>query len=68
MDQLIVLIAAIAGIAGIFASLSILRRGRAKPESPFAASTEGSRRCPTCGMGNGWSERQCSSCGAPLNA
>jgi len=66
MDQLIVLIAGIAGVAGILASLSILRRERRPTENPFAASTEGSRRCPSCGMGNGPNERQCSSCGANL--
>lgn len=66
MDQYIVLVAAIAGIAGILASLSILRRERRPRENPFAASTEGSRRCPSCGMGNGPYERECNSCGANL--
>ena len=67
MEQLIVLVACIAGIAGIFASLSLLRKTRTKPENPFAASTEGSKRCPACGMGNLWTERRCSACGADLS-
>lgn len=66
ITQLVVLTAGIAGIAGILASLSIVRRGRSKVESPFAASTEGEKRCPKCGMGNMWNERQCSACGADL--
>ena len=66
MDQLIVLIAAIAGIAGIFASLVIVRRWRRPPESPFGVSTEGEKRCPKCGMGNQVVDLTCVSCGAPL--
>ena len=57
---------AVASIAGIVASLSIMRRARNPPDSPFAVGTEGSRRCPACGMSNLWNERQCSSCGADL--
>lgn len=66
MDPLLVLAAGIAGIAGILASLSIVRRYRRPRESRFAASTEGSRLCPSCGMGNGWTERTCNTCGADL--
>jgi hypothetical protein len=51
-QQTIIIIAALAGIAGIFASLAILRRYRVPKESPFAVSTEGEKRCPNCGMGN----------------
>jgi len=36
------------------------------PESPFAASTEGEKRCPHCGMGNLWTDRTCVSCGKRL--
>jgi hypothetical protein len=55
---------------GILATLLILRRERRalEPphESPFAASTEGEKRCPKCGMGNLWTDDRCISCGAKL--
>jgi uncharacterized paraquat-inducible protein A len=35
-------------------------------ESPYAVSTEGQKRCPSCGMFNGWTSRTCVSCGRPL--
>jgi hypothetical protein len=66
MDQLILVALVTAGLGGILASISILRRERRQRERPFAVSTEGSVRCPTCGMGNLWNERTCSACGAPL--
>jgi uncharacterized protein (DUF983 family) len=66
MDELMLLALASAAVSGIFASLSILRRARRPRESPFAIGTEGSRRCPACGMGNSWNERRCSTCGADL--
>jgi len=66
MDQTIILIAALAGIAGILASLAIVRRYRAPKESPFAVSTEGEKRCPACGMGNQVVDARCVSCGADL--
>ena len=66
MDQLLILAAAVAGIAGILASLAILRRGRVPKENPFAVSTEGEKRCQKCGMGNQWTDRNCVSCGADL--
>jgi hypothetical protein len=66
MDQLIILAAGLAGIAGILASLAIVRRGRRPPESPFAVSTEGEKRCPKCGMGNQVVDARCVSCGADL--
>jgi hypothetical protein len=65
-QQTFIIIAALAGIAGIFASLAILRRYRAPKESPFAVSTEGEKRCPNCGMGNLVSDGRCVSCGADL--
>lgn len=66
MDQTIILIAALAGIAGILASLAIVRRYRVPRESPFATSTEGEKRCPSCGMGNQVVDLTCVSCGADL--
>ena len=68
---LLVLVAA--ATLGIVATLAILRRQRKEAEaasathdSPFAASTEGEKRCPHCGMGNLWTDARCVSCGRPL--
>jgi hypothetical protein len=66
MDQLIIVAAGLAGIAGIFALLAMLRRDRVPEESPFAVSTEGEKRCPSCGMGNQVVDARCVSCGADL--
>ena len=66
MDQNLVLIIVVAGVAGLLASLSIVRRWRPPRENPFAASTEGEKRCPACGMGNQWTDSTCISCGAHL--
>ncbi len=59
MDETLALLAmTLAAGIGIIATLGILRKERtahAGPrESPFAASTEGEKRCPKCGMGNLW--------------
>lgn len=69
MDQVLILATAAAALAVIAATLSILRRERLRTphDSPFAASTEGSVRCPTCGMGNPNIERNCIACGASLS-
>jgi hypothetical protein len=66
MDPLLILALGGAAVAGLLASLSIVRRWRRPPESPFAASTEGETRCPKCGMGNIWTDTSCVSCGAKL--
>jgi hypothetical protein len=66
MDPLLILALGGAAAAGLLASLSIVRRWRRPPESPFAASTEGETRCPKCGMGNIWTDASCVSCGAKL--
>ena len=71
MDQTQQLLAmTVAAALGIVATLAILRRERRAtappPESPFAASTEGEKRCPKCGMGNLWTQNRCISCGAKL--
>jgi hypothetical protein len=68
MDQTLLFLIAAAAV-GIVATLFILRsqrRAAVPPESPFAASTEGEKRCPHCGMGNLWTDRTCISCGRPL--
>ena len=72
MDQSQLLVLALA-VAAAVAAVSFLRSRRqasvraAPPaESQFAVSTEGMKMCPKCGMGNMWTERQCSACGASL--
>ena len=72
MDPLlfVLLVAAAAlAIASILISRAKRRAAEAAlppPESPYAVSTEGMKTCPKCGMGNMWTERQCSACGASL--
>jgi hypothetical protein len=72
MDQTGPLLALIiAASVGIVATLGILRRQRhqeeeAARENPFAVSTEGLKRCPTCGFGNLVTDATCSSCGHNL--
>jgi hypothetical protein len=60
----------VAAALGIVATLGILRRQRRElmppVESPFAASTEGEKICPRCGMGNLWTDARCVSCGGKL--
>jgi len=63
----------IAAVVGLVAVILIMRRVRhqeeeATAESPFAASTEGEKRCPKCGMGNLWTDDRCLSCGAHLSS
>jgi hypothetical protein len=67
--QLIVMV--VAAVIGIVAVLAILRRDRhavedATRESPFAASTEGMKRCPSCGAGNLVTDSNCLNCGKRL--
>ncbi|MDQ3129010.1 MAG: hypothetical protein M3Q66_11240 [Chloroflexota bacterium] len=63
--QLLLLIVA-ASIA-IVAMLVMLRRQRVERESearesPYATSSEGQKRCPSCGAYNSWTDRNCVSC------
>ena len=67
--QLLVLIAAMA--IAVIALLLILRRQRhdreeTSAESPYATSSEGQKRCPSCGAYNAWTDRNCVSCGRKL--
>ena len=67
--QLLALIVAV--IVGIVATLIMVRRQRREREAltrdnPYATSTEGSKRCPSCGMYNQWTDRNCISCGKRL--
>jgi hypothetical protein len=71
MDQTTFLVLlVVAAVIGVIAVGAILRRGSTTatdpPESPFAASTEGMRRCPNCGVGNLVTESTCSNCGKRL--
>ncbi len=70
-DTQILLALIVVAAVGLAATILILRRQRrddevASQESPFAASTEGEKRCPQCGMGNLWTDRECISCHARL--
>jgi hypothetical protein len=72
MDQTFLPLAMIiVAVIGIVAVLLIARRNRrdtevATRESPFAASTEGMKRCPNCGTGNLVTDSTCSNCGKRL--
>jgi hypothetical protein len=68
--EVAILLIAVAAV-GMISLLAIVRRERvearaAAAESPFAASTEGEKRCPKCGMGNLWTDATCITCGARL--
>ena len=72
MDQSSQILALI-GIAavGILAVVVILRRERVTGEeasrvNPYATSTEGMKRCPSCGTGNLVTDSTCSTCGKRL--
>jgi hypothetical protein len=61
----------LAALVGVVALLVMRRRRRsdrnsANRENRYAASTEGEKRCPKCGMGNLWTDRNCISCNARL--
>ena len=73
MDQTDQILAVI-GLAavGILIVVVILRRDRITGEessrdSPYAVSTEGMKRCPSCGTGNLVTDATCSSCGRKLS-
>jgi hypothetical protein len=72
MDQSTQILALI-GVAavGILSVVTILRRDRvtteeASRENPYATSTEGMKRCPSCGTGNLVTDSTCSTCGKRL--
>jgi hypothetical protein len=69
MDDTVLLVGlVIALVVGGAATAILLRRPTEvpAPDSPFAASTEGEKRCPKCGMGNLWTDRNCITCNARL--
>lgn len=59
-----------AATVGLLAGLAVIlkerREAAATTESPFGVSTEGEKRCPYCGMGNLWTDRNCITCGKRL--
>ena len=70
MDQPMLLLLALA-VAVAVAALLVARMRTRTPaatsgESMLATSTEGMKICPKCMMGNLWTERSCSACGASL--
>jgi len=70
-DSQILLALVIVAAIGMAAVILILRHERVDRDadevgSPFAASTEGEKRCPKCGMGNLWTDRDCIACGSKL--
>jgi hypothetical protein len=69
LAQELLLIIAVA-MTGLLAILAALIRERrllySATTSPFAASTEGEKRCHKCGMGSLWTTRHCIACGTRL--
>jgi hypothetical protein len=66
-ELLLIIAAAMTGLLAILTALIRERRILYSPsDSPFAASTEGEKRCHKCGMGSLWTARNCIGCGAPL--
>jgi hypothetical protein len=71
MDQMPVYAVLVALVVIVVAAVLIVIRERSeKPlepdERPFATSTEGMKRCPTCGVGNLVTDATCTSCGKRL--
>lgn len=71
MDPIFLLGLVIAAVVALVAVRRIASRpesdaDEAAKESSIGVSTEGSKICPHCGMGNLWTERTCSSCGTAL--
>jgi hypothetical protein len=59
------LLALVVGVLLIVSVWGVLtaRRPTSDPDDRLATSTEGMKVCPQCGMGNLWTERNCSACG-----
>jgi hypothetical protein len=71
MDDLSLYALLSAAALGVVATLLILRRQQVEAaemtrENPFAVSTEGMKRCPSCAFGNLVTDSTCSSCGKRL--
>ena len=72
MDQTILFVLLVTAAAGGILALAALTRRSPTPttagahETPYAASTEGMKRCPSCGVGGLVTEQRCSACGKRL--
>lgn len=68
MDTPLLLLVVVLGLLLILAvwGVATARRPSTDPDDRLATSTEGMKVCPKCGMGNLWTERNCSACGNPL--
>jgi hypothetical protein len=72
MDQTLQILLVLGfAVLGILAVVRILGRDRRSADelahdSPFATSTEGMKRCPSCGTGNLVTDANCSNCGKRL--
>jgi hypothetical protein len=72
VDQSTQLLALVIALAVVIAAILLIMnrqrhdRADATRENPFGTSTEGEKRCPKCGMGNLWTDRNCITCGARL--
>jgi hypothetical protein len=64
---LLIIATSMTGLLAILTALIRERRAHRLPvENPYAAATEGDKRCPKCGMGSPWIARHCISCGTRL--
>jgi hypothetical protein len=65
---LLLVVAALVGVAATLLMLMRQRRERTaeSTESPFAVSSEGQKRCPSCAAYNSWTDSTCVSCGRKL--
>ncbi len=68
MDQttqlFILVVAAFVGLVAMFLIISRQRRDREADsrENQYATSSEGQKRCPSCGAYNAWTDSTCVSC------
>ena len=67
----LLLLLILAALVGVASTLLMLRRQRREREAEtaeheFAVSSEGQKRCPSCGMFNLWTDVTCISCGKRL--
>lgn len=63
--QLLILVgAALVGLAAMFLIIRRQRVDRSSTggDSRYATSSEGQKRCPSCGAYNAWTDRNCVSC------
>jgi uncharacterized membrane protein len=58
--------ATVALLAALAVILKERREATAAAANQFGVSTEGEKRCPHCGMGNLWMDRNCIVCGKRL--